>query len=131
MLLLSAGTLSVFAFSSGALLSESSIGTNTLTLYFTKGAGGNLYIQGNADFIGNIDNVSVKEYTSADMDVTRATAATRVDENGLVNYAEVIGGEEITDGRFSFTDLSAWSVAGGAEITIDGARINNTVNRCK
>ena len=33
------------------------------------------------------------------MDVTRATAATRVDENGLVNYAEVLGGEEIvTDG---------------------------------
>ena len=30
---------------------------------------------------------------AADMDVTRATAATRVDENGLVNYAEVIGGE--------------------------------------
>jgi hypothetical protein len=28
--------------------------------------------------------VSVKEYTSADMDVTRATAATRVDENGLM-----------------------------------------------
>ena len=27
-----------------------------------------------------IDNVSVKEYTGADMDVTRATAATRVDE---------------------------------------------------
>jgi len=28
---------------------------------------------------------------TADMDVTRATAATRVDENGLVNYAELIG----------------------------------------
>ena len=32
---------------------------------------------------------------AADMDVTRATAATRVDENGLVNYAEVIGSEEV------------------------------------
>jgi hypothetical protein len=30
---------------------------------------------------------------AADMDVTRATAATRVDESGLVNYAEVLGGE--------------------------------------
>jgi hypothetical protein len=49
----------------------------------------------------SIDNVSVKEYTSADMDVTRATAATRVDENGLVNYAEVIGGEEVTNGDFA------------------------------
>ena len=46
-----------------------------------------------------IDNVSVKEYTSADMDVTRATAATRVDENGLVNYA--LGVEEVTNGDFS------------------------------
>ena len=53
------------------------------------------------------DNVSVKEYTSADMDVTRATAATRVDENGLVNYAEIIGSEEITNGDFA-TDLSGW-----------------------
>ena len=25
------------------------------------------------------------------MDVTRATAATRVDEDGLVNYADIIG----------------------------------------
>ena len=54
----------------------------------------NLYL-GYGSFTGTIDNVSVKEYTSADMDVTRATAATRVDENGLVNYAEVIGGEEV------------------------------------
>ena len=43
----------------------------------------------------DFDSISVKEYTSADMDVTRATAATRVDENGLVNYAEIIGGEEV------------------------------------
>ena len=62
------------------------------------------------------DNVSVKEYTSADMDVTRATAATRVDENGLVNYAEVIGGEEVTNGDFAtdtdWTKGSAWSISG-------------------
>jgi len=32
----------------------------------------------------SVDNVSVKEWLGADMDVTRATAATRVDENGLV-----------------------------------------------
>jgi len=37
----------------------------------------------------------------ADMDVTRATAATRVDEDGLVNYAEVIGSELVTCGDFS------------------------------
>ena len=49
---------------------------------------------------------------AADMDVTRATAATRVDENGLVNYAEVIGGEEVTNGDFA-TDLSGWTGQAG------------------
>ncbi len=62
------------------------------------------------------DNVSVKEYTSADMDVTRETAATRVDENGLVNYAEIVGDEEVTNGDFAtdtdWTKGSAWSISG-------------------
>ena len=48
-----------------------------------------------SSFNGDIYNVSVREFTGADMDVTRATAATRVDENGLVNYAEVLGGEGV------------------------------------
>ena len=69
-----------------------------------------------SSFTGSISNVSVKEYTSADMDVTRATAATRVDENGLVNYAEVLGGEEVTNGDFAtdtdWTKGSAWSISG-------------------
>ncbi len=70
------------------------------------------YAQFNADssFVGSIDNVSVKEYTSADMDVTRATASTRVDEDGLVNYAEVLGVEEITNGDFA-TNLDSWSTS--------------------
>ena len=37
-----------------------------------------------SSFTGSISNVSVKEYTSADMDVTRATDATRVNESGLI-----------------------------------------------
>jgi len=56
----------------------------------------------------SIDNVSVKEYTAADMDVTRATAATRVDENGLVNYAEVLGSENIDLTTGSTTKPSNW-----------------------
>ena len=48
-----------------------------------------------------LDNVSVKEYTSADMDVTRATAATRVDPLGFINYAGVLPGvEQVTNGNF-------------------------------
>jgi hypothetical protein len=55
---------------------EKFINANTSFLYFRA--------KNSSPFIGSIDNVSVKEYTSADMDVTRATAATRVDENGLI-----------------------------------------------
>jgi len=80
-----------------------------------------------------IDNVSVKEYTSADMDVTRATAATRVDENGLVNYAEVIGGEEVTDGDFLLTGTQAenttgtyWTTGSGTTISSGTADITTT-----
>jgi len=54
-----------------------------------------------------IDNVSLKEDLGADMDVTRATAATRVDEAGLVNYAEIIGSEEVTNGDFELN--SDWN----------------------
>ena len=57
---------------------------------------------------------------AADLEVTRGTAATRVDENGLVNYAEVIGGEEISCGDFEcavpldyWTLASGWSIGGG------------------
>jgi len=66
--------------------------------------------QNTAEFY--VDNVSVKEAltVSADMDVTRATAATRVDEAGLVNYAEIIGSELVVNGDFA-TDLSGWTLS--------------------
>jgi len=89
------------------------------------------YMQGKSGFVGSIDNVSVKEYTAADMDVTRATAATRVDEDGLVNYAEIIGGEEVTNGDFAtdsdWTKGTGWTISGGtANFTPSGSFINLT-----
>ena len=74
---------------------------------------------------GSIDNVTVKEYTAADMDVTRATAATRVDENGLVNYAEILGSELVNDGNFD--SGITWSTPSGWEI-IDGKLKGTNVN---
>ena len=68
-----------------------------------------------------LDNISVKEDLGADMDVTRATAATRVDEAGLVNYAEIIGSEEVTNGDFS-NGTTDWTVSNGA-ISIDSGRL--------
>ena len=73
-------------------------------------------------------NVSVKEAltVSADMDVTRATAATRVDENGLVNYAEVIGGEEVTCGDFSCAVPTDYWTITQTTISAEEARIITT-----
>jgi len=74
-------------------------------------------------WVGSIDNVSVKEYTSADMDVTRATAATRVDEDGLVNYAEVIGDELVTCGDFSCATPSTYWTATNAVVSFSNNQI--------
>ena len=64
-----------------------------------------------------LDNVSVKEYTAADMDVTRATAATRVDEDGLVNYAEVLGDSVLTGNNSNFdTGIGSWVTYNGGTL---------------
>ena len=89
---------------------------DTYTENFTA-TNSNFWLRASADFIGSIDNVSVKEYISADMDVTRATAATRVDENGLVNYAEVIGDDLVTCGDFSCATPSTYWTATNAVIS--------------
>ena len=78
---------------------------------------------GGTAFDSSVDNVSVKEYTSADMDVTRATAATRVDEDGLVNYAEVIGDELVTCGDFSCATPSTYWTATNAVVSFSNNQI--------
>ena len=93
----STGYLGSFGNDFGGVMAEANgtyeiIGTSTGTTFGFVAQG---------TFTGSVDNVSVKEYTAADMDVTRATAGTRVDEDGLVNYAEVIGSEEVTNGDFT------------------------------
>jgi len=90
------------------------------TFYFTAVGNGSLWIRQQTSGTTNITSFTVKEYTSADMDVTRATAATRVDGNGLVNYAEVLGGEEIVDGDFP-SGTTAWTFGGGWSLGVDSA----------
>ena len=56
-------------------------------IYFTTNSSGWNDLSFGGSTIGDtfeVDNVSVKEYTSADMDFTRATTATRVNSAGLV-----------------------------------------------
>lgn len=69
---------------------------------------------------------------AADMDVTRATAATRVDESGLVNYAEVIGSNLAICGDFECASpLTGWTVNTDGAISIDNGRLKvlNVTNR--
>ena len=96
-----------------SLIEATSVGDYSVVMNTTSG-NGNIIFGSINNFTGSIDNVSVKADTSADMDVTRATAATRVDENGLVNYAEIVGGEEITNGDFA-TDTD-WNKGTGITI---------------
>jgi len=100
--------------SAGAVPRGTMTADGTYTFYQTCTPSTTFYIIANS-FDGSVDNVSVKEFTASDMDVTRATAATRVDENGLVNYAEVLGSEEVTNGDFA-TD-SDWSKLNGSTIS--------------
>jgi len=107
------------------------------TIYATPtvvtGVGNDFYIRLSTHSAGTtitITDLEVQEWTASDMDVTRATAATRVDENGLVNYAEVLGSELVINGHFT-TDISNWTTNltrgsyqwdnGKAKITNDAA----------
>jgi hypothetical protein len=59
--------------------------TGIQTFTFTSAiASATLLIRGMLNALFSVSSVSVKEYTAADMDVTRATAATRVDESGVI-----------------------------------------------
>lgn len=97
--------------------------TGTYTAY-VSGAGTFGIQSQSGGAVLSIDNVSCKEYLAADLDVTRATAATRVDENGLVNYAQVVGSEVVSCGNLECADPNAvWNT--GSNTTIGGGKINS------
>ncbi len=62
-----------------------------------------IYVQADANFSGSIDNVSVKEITNiGDFTFSRSSSGTRVNSEGLIEVAKVIGTtEEVIDGDFS------------------------------
>jgi len=111
------GTSIILRTYNGSFQTIGDLTENSSFIYATSSTNnGTLYVVSN-NFVGSVDNVSVKEWTGADMDVTRATAATRVDENGLVNYAEILGGEEVTNGDFA-NGTTDWSAEYSATLSI-------------
>ena len=119
--LVGSGTFNVGNYSGSSIVSGLQLSLNTTVgthnIFITLNSSGNnnvldLWIpSSNTSGSLVIDNVSIKEVTSSDMDVTRATAATRVDEDGLVNYAEVLGSELVTDGNFPLPNTN-WILGG-------------------
>ena len=76
--------------------------SGTYTEYIVANSGNNvLNLRANdGAFVGSIDNVSVKEDTSADLDFVRGTAATRVTKDGLVKNVQILSGELVQNGNF-------------------------------
>jgi len=103
--------------------------TGVSTLYFSPtSTNDRITIAANSTFVGSVNSVSVKEYTAADMDVTRATAATRVDEAGLVNYAEIVSDTElVTNGNFA-NGTTDWSANANATLSIDTGRLKIAIS---
>jgi hypothetical protein len=87
-----------------------------------------IYVQADANFVGSIDNVSVKEKLDADFTFTRNSSATRVGEDGYIQDVQIIGGELVQNGDFeeigselvtngSFDTDSDWSKGTGWTIS--------------
>ena len=101
--------------------------TGVSTLYFSPtSTNDRITIAANSTFVGSVNSISVKEYTSADMDVTRETAATRVDEAGLVNFAEIIGSDLVTNGDFA--DATGWTISGAWSLGTNKVIFSDTTN---
>ena len=80
----------------------SGVGVYTNYIYVVSGSALQLRFNTNNTSTLSIDNVSVKEYTSGDMTVVRATTATRVNENGLIEVVpkNLVGYSEQFDNAY-------------------------------
>ena len=88
-------------------------------------SGGNFIIRANSTFIGSIDNVSVKEATNiGDFDFSRSSSATRVNSEGLIETAQIIGSELVTNGDFS-DGSTDWNLVGDFVVSGGSASITS------
>ena len=108
------------------------------TLRFTPTSTNNRFtIAANSDFIGSVDNASIKQDISADFTFTRNSSATRVNELGYIEDVQIIGGELVSNGDFeeigselvtngSFSTDSDWTK--GAGWSISGGKARSTTS---
>jgi len=88
-----------------------------------------IYVQADANFVGSIDNVSVKEITNiGDFDFSRSSSATRVNSEGLIEVASVVSTTElVTNGDFAtdsdWNKLNGSTISGGVGTVIAGGNV--------
>ena len=103
----------------------------TYIVYLVALSGNNTFnIKGQfgAEFNGSIDNVSVKEVTnSGDFDFSRSSSGTRVNSEGLIETAQIIGSEEVTNGDFS-NGSTDWNLPSGVTYNSNGYLDCNSVS---
>ncbi|MDC1406615.1 hypothetical protein N8314_03610 [Akkermansiaceae bacterium] len=81
-----------------------------------------------AEFGGSIDNISVVEVVQevADFTFSRASGATRVNSQGLIEEVSISGAVElVTNGDFS-DGITGWTVGGGGSIEIEDVSLKVT-----
>jgi len=117
-------------------------GTYSVTVVSSAGSR-QVDIVAKSDFIGSIDNVSVKEAIDGDFDFTRNSSATRVNSQGLIEDVQILssnlvsngdfsqeGAELVTNGDFAtdsdWTKGAGWSIANGKAIS-DGVSSNSNL----
>ena len=100
---------------------------NGTYVYYITAENNNLFLQGelqNGNPTFSVDNVSVKEVLNdGDFTFSRSSSGTRVNSEGLIEVASVLGSEEIVNGDFA-TD-SDWTLVGTATISNGKAHINS------
>ena len=96
--------------------------SGTYTDYLVSTGNTSFRFRGNSDFIGSIDNISVKEDLSGDFDFSRNSAATRVNAQGLVENVQILSGDLVSNGDFSQEGVQevsngSFSQEGAEEVT--------------
>tara|TARA_Y100000385_G_scaffold212947_1_gene221297 strand:- start:2269 stop:4383 length:2115 start_codon:yes stop_codon:yes gene_type:complete len=111
--------LSGSATDGGVYNSSNCVGSGTYTIYASVTNGFSFKLLAESGNNATVDNVSVKEVLVADGDFNfeRSSSGTRINSDGLIETAQIIGSEEVTNGDFS-DGTNDWETQGSSSISV-------------
>jgi len=106
--------LSGSATDGGVFSGSNCTGSGTYTIYVSTTNGFSFKLLAESGNNATVDNVSVKQVLVADGDFNfeRSSSATRVNSEGLIETAQILGSEEVTNGDFS-GGSTGWTITNG------------------